>query len=311
MAPTALALSKDQTRLFVAASNVNAVAVADVSEVRAQLTGLIPVGAYPTSLISLPENRLLVTNGHNESVSLIPPVTTGTLEEMTDEALDLVAFNPGENLTFNAPVENVVYVMLENVQGPNRTKLGREFASVDNFFLNAPGYEGEQWSLSGVPSDFVQKLRGRPFSPADPANLPPAGTLLSNARQAGITTGEFGPAMPQTLPQTLPRLTLVHLSGAEADRNLGQIVETLSKSPLWAKTAVFVAGETGPLLVISPYSRRAPAPNGMFYNQSSLLRTIELILKLRPMTLFDASARPLTEMFSATADNTPFSAATQ
>jgi hypothetical protein len=36
----------------------------------------------------------------------------------------------------------------------------------------------------------------------------------------------------------------------------------------------------------------------MFYNDSSVVRTIELILKLRPMTVFDASARPLTELFT-------------
>ncbi|MEP6961101.1 MAG: bifunctional YncE family protein/alkaline phosphatase family protein [Acidobacteriota bacterium] len=308
MSPSALALSKDQTALFIAASNVNAIAVADISEARGRLAGFIPVGAYPTSVRTLSDGRLAVTNGHNESVSVLPAVTDAALDAWNTQALELVGFDPAETIAFTSPLENVVYILHEGAHGPNFTKLSREFAAVQNFYFNAPGYEGLQWSLSGVPSDFVQRLRGKAFSASDPANLPPAGTLLSNARQAGLTTGEFGPVLPQALPPTLPRFTLIHLSGADGDKTLGQVVETLSKSPLWTKTAVFVASDNPPLLVISPYSRRAPAPNGMFYNQSSVLRTMELILKLRPMTLFDASARPLTDLFSKTAEAAPFSA---
>jgi hypothetical protein len=159
-----------------------------------------------------------------------------------------------------------------------------------------------QWSLAGTPSDFAQRMRGKAFAATDPANQPPAGTLLVNARQAGLTTGEFGPAMPEFLPETLPRLTVIHLAGADADRRLGQIADTLSKDALWAKTAIFVVGETSPVLVISPYSRRPAPTSGMFYNHSSVLRTMETILKLRSMTIFDASARPLTDVFSRTAE---------
>jgi hypothetical protein len=123
---------------------------------------------------------------------------------------------------------------------------------------------------------------------------------LSNARQAGLTTGEFGPALPETLPATLPRLTVIHLAGADADKYLGQIADALAKSSAWNKTAMFVVGESAPLLVISPYTRRPAPTTGMFYNHSSVLRTMELILKLRPMTIFDASSRPLTDVFSRT-----------
>ncbi|MEO8098095.1 MAG: bifunctional YncE family protein/alkaline phosphatase family protein [Acidobacteriota bacterium] len=308
MTPSAVALSKDQTHLFIAASNVNVIAVADISEARSRLAGFIPTGAFPTSVRTLNDSRLAVTNGHNESISLIPAVTEAALDTWTSQALELVGFDPGESIPFTSPLENVVYVIHQGARGPNFAKLSRQFAAVDNFYLNAPGEEGIQWSLSGVPSDFAQRLRGKPFAATDPANVAPAGTLLTNARLAGLTTGEFGPATPDTLPPTLPRYTQIRLSGADADRTLGQLIETLSKSPLWSKTAVFVAGETPPLLVISPYSRRTLASNGMFYNQSSVLRTMELILKLRPMSLFDASARPLTDLFSKTAESTPFSA---
>lgn len=301
MTPSALALSKDQTRLFVACSNVNAVAVADVSEARSRLAGFAPVGAYPASLRLLNDGRLAVTNAHSNSVSVLPQITDAVLAALTDQAVDLVAYDPAEVAPPAPPVENVLYIETR-AHGPNFERLAKEFTAVAHFVPSAPAAEGLQWSLAGMPSDFAQRLRGKSFSATDPTNQPPAGTLLTNARQAGLTTGEFGPAMPEALPPTLPRLTIVHLAGADADRMLGQIADTLSKSPLWNKTAIFVVGETAPLLVISPYSRRAAPTTGMFYNHSSVLRTMEIILKLRPMTIFDASARPLTDLFSRTAE---------
>jgi hypothetical protein len=42
------------------------------------------------------------------------------------------------------------------------------------------------------------------------------------------------------------------------------------------------------------------------YNTSSMLRTMELILGLHPMTQFDAAARPMSAAFQATADAAPY-----
>ena len=44
------------------------------------------------------------------------------------------------------------------------------------------------------------------------------------------------------------------------------------------------------------------------YNTTSMLRTIELILGLQPMTHFDAGARPMSTMFQATPNLKPYSA---
>jgi DNA-binding beta-propeller fold protein YncE len=299
MTPTALALSKDQTRLFVVCSNVNAIAVADIAESRSRLAGFVPVGAYPTSVRLLSDSRLAITNAHSDTLSVVPPVTDAALATLTDQAVDLIAYDPTETAPPAPPVDNVIYVATD-ARGVNFNRLSKEFTSVTHFVPNAPGAEGLLWSLAGTPSDFAQRLRRKTFAATDPANQPPAGTLLSNARQAGLTTGEFGPALPDALPATLPRLTVVRLAGADADRMLGQIADTLSKSAMWNKTAIFVVGETAPLLVISPYSRRPAPTSGMFYNDSSVLRTMEIILKLRPMTIFDASSRPLTDVFSRT-----------
>jgi hypothetical protein len=44
------------------------------------------------------------------------------------------------------------------------------------------------------------------------------------------------------------------------------------------------------------------------YNTASMLRTMEMILGLRPMTQFDAAARPMSAAFQAGADPAPYEA---
>ena len=106
---------------------------------------------------------------------------------------------------------------------------------------------------------------------------------------------------------------------ADNDYALGMIVDGVSHSRLWPKIAIFVVeddAQNGPdhvdshrsaALVMSPYVRRRAVDSGM-YNTTSVLRTIELILGLNPMTQFDAGARPMHAAFQATPDATPYTA---
>ncbi len=108
-------------------------------------------------------------------------------------------------------------------------------------------------------------------------------------------------------------------SMADNDYALGRIVEALSKSKFWTSTAMFVLeddAQNGPdhvdshrsvAFVLSPYVKRGTVDSTM-YNTTSMLRTIELILGLRPMTTFDAGARPMASAFQATADSRPYAA---
>jgi hypothetical protein len=61
------------------------------------------------------------------------------------------------------------------------------------------------------------------------------------------------------------------------------------------------------MLAISPYTQRGIVDSTM-YNQSSVMRSIELILGLRPMTHFDAAARPLIAAFAGAPNNAPYTA---
>ncbi len=134
--------------------------------------------------------------------------------------------------------------------------------------------------------------------------------------------------MPQLM---LVRLGNDHTSGtaagriaplsamADNDAALGMIVEAVSKSRFWPETAIFVLQDDAqngpdhvdshrsPAFVISPYVKRARTDSTM-YNTTSMLRTMELILGLRPMTHFDAAARPMSTVFQSKPDLKPYTA---
>jgi YVTN family beta-propeller protein len=106
---------------------------------------------------------------------------------------------------------------------------------------------------------------------------------------------------------------------AENDLALGRLVEAVSHSSFWPRTAIFVLEDDAqngpdhvdahrsPAFVISPYTRRHSVDSTM-YSTSSMLRTMELILGLKPMTQYDAAAAPMYGAFTAAADVAPYAA---
>ena len=96
---------------------------------------------------------------------------------------------------------------------------------------------------------------------------------------------------------------------AENDIALGMLVEGISKSKFWKETAIFVIeddAQNGPDhvdahrtvgLVISPYVRRG-ALDSTQYSTVSMIRTMELILGLPPLSQYDAAARPMFGCFT-------------
>ncbi len=106
---------------------------------------------------------------------------------------------------------------------------------------------------------------------------------------------------------------------ADNDVALGQIIEAVSKSKFWKETAIFVIqddpqsgldhvdGKRTVALCISPYTKRGEVIS-THYNQNSILRTIELILGLAPMSQFDLVAEPMTDCFTDKPDFTPYKA---
>ena len=104
---------------------------------------------------------------------------------------------------------------------------------------------------------------------------------------------------------------------ASNDLALGRLVEAVSKGKYWKETAIFVIeddAQNGPDhvdahrtvgLVISPYTKRKHVDSTQ-YSTVSMVRTMELILGLAPLSQYDAAARPMFNSFTDKADLTPY-----
>ncbi len=133
---------------------------------------------------------------------------------------------------------------------------------------------------------------------------------------------------------TLPRLSIIrlpndHTAGtkvgaptpramvADNDIALGRLVEAISNSSVWQQSALFAVeddAQSGPdhvdshrsvLLVASPFAKRGFVDHTL-YTTSGVLRTIELILGIAPMSQYDAAAAPLYNAFTGTPNVAPF-----
>ncbi len=104
---------------------------------------------------------------------------------------------------------------------------------------------------------------------------------------------------------------------AENDLALGRLIEGVSRSKFWPEIAIFVIEDDAQngsdhvdahraeALVVSPYTKRH-AVDSTLYSTTSMLRTMELILGLKPMSQFDAAATPMYNAFQSRPDVTPF-----
>ncbi len=460
MTPSALGLSVDGNRLFVACSDANAAAVVDVGEGRSRVEGFIPTGWYPTAVRALANGTLVVLNGKGlrsypnaengpnpskrpepvhagapapPAVQYVGRMQTGTaswiepftLEQLTAWTAKALANSPYRDEKLDEPsplpkIEHVIYIVKENrtydqVLGdmkegngdasltlfgenstPNLHKLAREFVLLDNFYVNSDvSADGHNWSTAAIAPDYVQKMWPNKyanrratydFEEQDPASLPPAGYLWTNAVAAGVSIRNFGymannkpnaaPGAEQitgvrdpvlakvTNPLyrgfdldypdvgrvkvflnelaeyekagSMPRLIVMrlgndHTSGtaagkiaplsaaADNDYAVGQLVEGVSKSKFWTSTAIFILEDDAqngpdhvdshrsPAFVISPWVKHRAVDSSM-YNTTSMLRTMEFLLGMKPMTHFDAGARPMTAAFQSQPNPAPYTA---
>ena len=124
---------------------------------------------------------------------------------------------------------------------------------------------------------------------------------LPNDHTTGLTPGD-----------PTPRAYL-----ADNDLALGRVVDGLSHSKFWPKTCIFVVeddpqsgfdhvdGHRSISFVVSPYTRRGMVISA-FYNQTSVIHTMEQILGLPPMNQMDAQSPLMSKCFTDTPDLRPF-----
>lgn len=183
-----------------------------------------------------------------------------------------------------------------------------EFA--DDYKANYPTLEGHfcpyftSWDTDVMDTTRVRQW-AREFDSLVAKNaLPRLNTLrLINDHTEGLRKGSHTP----------------YAMVADNDLAVGLFIEHLSNSPVWKESAVFILEDDAQngadhvdahrsiAFVVSPYTRRHHVDHTM-YSTSAMLRTIELILGMPPMSQYDVAATPMWRSFTAKPDLTPFKA---
>ncbi len=101
---------------------------------------------------------------------------------------------------------------------------------------------------------------------------------------------------------------------AADDQGLGELVDLISHSKIWSSSAIFVVEDDSqdgadhldahrePALVISPYARRGAVIHTR-YDLLSVIRSMELIMGMKPLGLNDHLATPMYDVFAPTPVN--------
>lgn len=308
MTPSALTLNKDQTTLYTVCSDGNLIAASDITGSSPLTLGYLPTEKYPTAATLLQDGRLFFLNGESNSATAIVPElqdreTAAASSTYRDQQLALPAQK--------SALQHVVYIIEDRAtNGRNAQKLGQEFTRFSQFQMNGSTVPDRvEWASAAITNDFVRKLspgvvagRRAQLEEKTPVGMPPAGRLWDNARTKGLTVQQLNQAADA--PEKLPQLSFMFLHNGDAE--LGKLVQKISRTDAWKSTVIFyVNAAEGSALLISPYTRGRGNDDGA-YDTSSVLRTIELILGLYPMTQFDAAALPMTGSFGSTADVTAY-----
>ena len=205
---------------------------------------------------------------------------------------------------------------------------------------------GFLWTLakrSGVTfRDYGEMVKGNPGWPVTQHDLGadvspdyvPFDLVTQDQKRADVWIAEFDRFVRDgNMPQLeLLWLPMDHLTAArpgkctpyacmaDNDLALGRIVQTLSHSPHWKDTVIFVVEDDAqagpdhvdshraPFYAISAYSR--PGTVHRFINTTDVIAAIEDILGMGRLSKFDYFSRSLADIFASTPDLTPFEAIT-
>lgn len=266
---------------------------------------------------------------------------------------------------------------------PNQHKAAKDFALLDNFYVDAEvSADGHNWSMGAYATDYLEKIWPASYGKgggtagssgrlkiADNKN----GFLWDDCMRAGVsyrTYGEFADTKKANIPSlenhfcptftawnfnvrdttrvrqwekefdslvsthSLPRLSTLHLPNdhtegmklgrptpfahvADNDLAVGMFIDHLSHSPVWKESVVFILEDDAqagpdhidahrsPAYVVGPYVKRNFVDHTP-YTTSGILRTIELILGIPPMSQYDAAATPLWRSFTHAPDYSVF-----
>lgn len=326
--PSALGLDQDAGSLYVANSGNNAILIADINEALPESSGAIPTAWYPTGVTGLPDGGVAYLSGKGDGdsaglVSLLPPLTTDQLEFLTAAAVENLPDDAGAEIPQPRDAKHVVLILTDARGAGWRAFLQRA--------THLRGYAAPAkapliqlaWLTSGIETDFFAKLgpavaggrlTARDLAAAGRAALPPAGTIWSNARDAGRAAETYGIGGGRAVSTFAARareaspladLTVMRLTGSPAaqDAEFGRIATALEEHPASASVVIIAvpsAGAAGAAIAGGSVARgTAFAP---FVGAPEVFRTVEWLLDLRPATQFSLAATPLAALFDGDAN---------
>jgi DNA-binding beta-propeller fold protein YncE len=219
---------------------------------------------------------------------------------------------------------------------PNQHRIADRWALADNYYADSDfSAAGRRWLTGAIPDLFsATSLLYEEAGNRSPYDVPSAGKLLEHLAAHQIDGHEFTDDSFKELidsGQPIPQFSLVKLIPPKGefpyeatrvalkDLAIGQMLEMLSKTPIWKDTAVFVTGtgaEGGAdhvdshrtvLIGAGPWFRS----NYVSHTNTSapaLIRTILTLFNAPPLNLYDATAGDLLDMFGAVPDFTRYDA---
>jgi DNA-binding beta-propeller fold protein YncE len=225
-------------------------------------------------------------------------------------------FNYGEAIAGDVPVsadkDRDATVAADETRRLSRSDLGQNGCYPNDSSVGVDSISGadvfDASTPAGAPLGSESRLdcfRTRFLAQVETGTVPALNYLvLSNDHTLGVKPGA-------RTPQAMI---------ADNDLGLGQLVDLISHSPIWSSSAIFVVEDDSQDgadhvdahrtvgAVFSPYARVGAVVHDR-YDQLSIVRSIELILGLRPLGLFDALATPMYDAFTGTPENlAPYSA---
>lgn len=321
--PSALGVSKDKRRLYIANAGNNIILAVNIEEAFPEPDGALPTGWFPTAVVGLDDGALAYLSGKGDFdnpglVGLLPPLTAEQLEFLTAAAVANLSGAESESAAPPAAVRHVALV-LTDARGSAWQALAEESAYLKGYVAPTREPLGQiAWLTSGMETDFFAKLgpavhAGRlsaeDLARAGRAAAPAAGTLWSNARQASIAAETYGIAggrPPSAFfaaieaEQSLPRLVVVRLTGSAdgQDADLERLLSALRSRDGYAATAIFVASTDGQAgVAVSGGAVQGQSAQEELTTAPAVLRTMTWLLGLRSMTQADSAAPPLAKLF--------------
>jgi DNA-binding beta-propeller fold protein YncE len=263
------------------------------------------------------ENADVSADGHNwASAAIAPDYTTKIWPSEYGHRSKLYNFEGGESA--NTPPAGYIWdnalqagitirdygqwctnIPLKEATGPKQIGAVKDPALIPYVDMNYRGFDLEYPDVDRA-KEFIHE-----WKEFDAAGKTPQMSILrmGNDHTQGTKAGALTPLS----------------YNADNDYAVGMLVDAVSHSAAWPGTVIFIIEDDAqngpdhvdshraPVWVISPFTRRGMVDSTM-YNQTSILRTMELALGMRPMTHFDAGARPMFGSFSQKPDPRPYSA---